>query len=331
MARTLSILMKVILFSTFCLFAVPVVAQEQVRSLEHLKELQSNIQKVAKQHMKTTVCVLSPDGASGSGVVVSQDGIILTAAHVVRKSDEVEIVYSDGKSAKAKVLGANFSKDAAMLQLKSKQAKHFAKIADVKKLKVGDWMVAMGHSAGYDPVRTPPVRFGRFLRKQRTDFITTDCTLVGGDSGGPLFNIEGELVAIHSNIGASLSLNNHTLATSFQADWERLKKGERWGSLNLNPLNDPDRPVIGIDMGYRNGRILVNRVYDKSPAHLAGIKAGDVITKLNNSEIKSPEVFIGKLMKFDAGDTVKIEVLRAGKNIQYDLVLGRLEELKQNR
>lgn len=306
-------------------------AQEKMRSVEDLKILQQKVRAVVKKNMAATVCIVSPQGASGSGVIISKEGLILTAAHVVRKDEEVEIIYFDGKVARAKVLGVNFSKDAAMLQLVDKKAEHYADLAKKMPEKIGDWVIAMGHSAGYDPLRTPPVRFGRFIRQQRTHFITTDCTLVGGDSGGPLFNLIGELVAIHSNIGKTWSMNNHTLISGFKEDWRELLAGKRWGTLNLNPLLSPNRPVLGIQMRTlsEKGAVIVLSVIPDSPAALAGLRRGDILTHINKTKITSKETFLGSILMFDAGDSVRFKGIRAGKKKEFKVVLGRLDKLSK--
>ncbi len=107
---------------------------------------------------------------------------------------------------------------------------HFFHI-DSKNLKSGDLVIALGHAGGYDPVRTPPVRFGRVISSDASGFLNTDCTLIGGDSGGPLFDLEGNVIGIHSSIGHSLSVNNHTGIDGFKKGWDRMKKGESWGRL----------------------------------------------------------------------------------------------------
>ena len=192
-------------------------------------------------------------GASGSGVVVSKDGLILTAGHVVRGSDEMTVVFPNGKQATGKVLGANYTRDTAMVQIMDPKPTFgwpHAGIGKSQKLASGDLVIALGHAGGYDPVRTPPVRFGRVIAQGQDHFLNTDCTLIGGDSGGPLFDLNGSVVGIHSSIGDSLSSNNHAGITGVLQDWEKLKKGETWGSLGGSSLLDnPDAPVIGIITG----------------------------------------------------------------------------------
>ena len=93
-----------------------------------------------------------------------------------------------------------------------------------KPLEAGDWVIALGHSAGFDAGRTPPVRFGRVISKGPGNFLTTDCTLIGGDSGGPLFDLDGKIVGIHSSIGVSLTNNNHAGIDGFREDWDRIRR-----------------------------------------------------------------------------------------------------------
>ena len=113
-----------------------------------------------------------------------------------------------------------------------------------------EWCVALGHPGGFDPTRTPPVRLGRVL--ENGQFVTTDCAVVGGDSGGPLFDVDGKVIGIHSNIGATLTENRHVPISVFLDQWEDMKNGKRTGRrfVQRQPV-DPNRAVLGINLGER--------------------------------------------------------------------------------
>ena len=179
-----------------------------------------------------TVALLSErTGSSGSGVITTEDGLILTAAHVVQGAEEILVVFPDGKQVRGKVLGANYSKDIAMVQIEETGKWPFVEMGASKQLEAGDWVIALGHSAGFDASRPPPVRFGRVISKGPGNFLTTDCTLIGGDSGGPLFGLDGKIVGIHSSIGQSLTNNNHAGIDGFREDWDRIHAGEHGASF----------------------------------------------------------------------------------------------------
>jgi len=268
-----------------------------------------------------TVSIISSQGASGSGVIVNKDGLILTAAHVIQGAKEVIIIFPDGKQAAAKVLGANYNKDSGMCMLEGDAEWPFVSMGDSKKSSPGDFVIAIGHATGYDAVRRPPVRFGRILAK-RAGFITTDCTLIGGDSGGPLFNMSGELIGIHSHIGQSLSSNTHTGLSGFIDDWNRMLKGEEWGELNLSPLSNPEAPVMGVDLVNSNSRgALVADSRQASPAFKAGIRKGDLIVKLDDKKIGKVHDLIGAMLKYDVGETVQVSVIRNGALRTYKVKL----------
>ena len=174
-----------------CLWLAPggllLQAREPARNLEDLAKLEAKVEAVSRKVMPATVALLSDrTGSSGSGVIASEDGLILTAAHVVQGADELLVVFPDGKQVQGKVLGANYSRDIAMVKITDKGKWPFLEMGASKSLAAGDWVIALGHSAGFDARRTPPVRFGRVISKGPGNFLTTDCTLIGGDSGGPL-------------------------------------------------------------------------------------------------------------------------------------------------
>ncbi|RYD32702.1 MAG: serine protease, partial [Verrucomicrobiaceae bacterium] len=250
-------------------------AADPVRSLSDITKLEAKVQAVSKKTMPATVALLSEKTqSSGSGVITTADGLILTAAHVVQGAEELSVVFPDGKQVPGKVLGANYSRDIAMVQIEGKGPWPHVEMGASKPLVAGDWVIALGHSAGFDAARTPPVRFGRVVSKGPGNFLTTDCTLIGGDSGGPLFDLNGKIIGINSSIGMSLTNNNHAGIDGFKDDWDRMLAGEAWGELSMNhPFANPDMPVLGIKMGERRGvkGVPVVGVSPRSPSAAAGV------------------------------------------------------------
>ena len=295
-----------------------------------LAALESKVESVAQQTLPATVALVSEDtNSSGSGVVVSADGLILTAAHVVQGAKEMFVVFPDGEQITGKVLGANYSKDIAMVKTKVKGPFTFVKLGESKPLRAGDWLVALGHSTGFDATRTPPVRFGRVISRGPGNFLTTDCTLIGGDSGGPLFDLDGKLVGIHSSIGKDRENNNHAGIDGFRDDWSRMLDGKSWGALTLNPFANPEMPVLGIAMGMRPEMkgVMVDGVVDGSPAAMAGLKIGDMIVALDGSKIDDGGELLQMLAKREAGDHVKLDVLRDDKTHNATVRLMRRNEI----
>ena len=308
--------------------------REPARTMADLSRLESKVEAVSSKVMSATVALLSNNtGSSGSGVITSADGLILSAAHVVQGAEELLVVFPDGKQVKGKVLGANYSKDIAMVQIIDPGKWPFVEMGASKGLEAGDWVIALGHSAGFDPNRTPPVRFGRVVSKGPGNFLTTDCTLIGGDSGGPLFDLDGKLVGIHSSIGKSVSNNNHAGIDGFRDDWERMQAGESWGELSMNPFANPEMPVLGIGMGFIRGvkGVIVESVVPGSPAAAAGVRVGDVIRSLDDSEVREGGELLQILAKRQPGDRVKLGLLRDRDEVVVNVTLKRRNELFEQR
>lgn len=307
-------------------------AKPAVTSLADLKAVQKKVEAVAKKVMPATVSLFSAkNGASGSGVIVSESGLILTAGHVVRGAEEMTVIFPDGKQERGKVLGANYTRDSAMIQIISKQKKWpHAEVGYSKNLKVGDLVIALGHAGGYDAVRTPPVRFGRLIARSSNKFITTDCTLIGGDSGGPLFDLEGRVIGIHSSIGLKLSTNNHASIEGFRQDWDRLKDGKTWGRLGGSSLDDPDSPVIGVLTGESLlGGIAIHAVVEGGPAAEAGIRAGDVILSINGRPVANLRALHAEIANHKPGNVILVRLARGENNITRKVELGRRGDLQQ--
>lgn len=307
-------------------------AREPIHDLEDLTNLESKVEAVSQKVMPATVALISEaTGSSGSGVITNADGLILTAAHVVQGVEKLKVVFSDGKQVTGKVLGANFSKDIAMVQIEEKGPWPFAGMGASKPLAAGDWVIALGHSAGFDAARTPPVRFGRVVSKGPGNFLTTDCTLIGGDSGGPLFDLDGKIVGINSSIGVSLTNNNHAGVDGFKEDWDRIKSGEAWGKLSMSPFANPEMPVLGIGFGMPRGvkGVPVEELVPKSPAAAAGVRVGDLIQTLDGSDIPDAGKLLQVLAKRQAGDKVKLGVSRDRKQLVLEVKLVTRDSLFQ--
>ena len=328
---------KPMMFATIFALAIlviqPLAAAPSPQDISQLKSLEQKVTGVVQKVLPATISLFSmKNGASGSGVVVSKDGLILTAGHVVRGSDEMTVVFPNGKQATGKVLGANYTRDTAMVQIMDPKPTFgwpHAGIGKSQKLASGDLVIALGHAGGYDPVRTPPVRFGRVIALGLDHFLSTDCTLIGGDSGGPLFDLNGSVVGIHSSIGESLSSNNHAGITGVLQDWENLKKGETWGSLGgSSVLDNPDAPVIGIITGIptRSG-ISIRHVYEGGPASKAGLRAGDVIHSINEKSVADLRTLYIVIAQHEPGEAIKIRLIRGRDQLTRSVTLGRLGDI----
>lgn len=306
-------------------------AAPKVESLGDLKKLEGQVKKVVRENTGATVSLVSPNiGASGSGVIVSSDGLILTAAHVVEGSQVMTVIFPDGRQEKALVLGANYTRDAAMAKLVGDGPWPFAEVGESKSLEVGDFVVAMGHPKGYDPTRRPPVRFGRIMTKRPLDFIMTDCTVVGGDSGGPLFDLKGRVVGIHSNIGSDRQVNNHAGLSGYKASWENMLAGKSWGVLG-GDRRDPNRPVMGLNLKKAETGLVVDEVPKAGPAFAAGFQPGDVVISIAGKKVtevaKLSEIFVD----FLPGDKVEVNFVRKDQKLNKTVTLARLGDIYRNQ
>ena len=214
-----------------------------------LRKMQSHVRKLVEQVKKCTVGVqVGP--AWGSGVIISKDGYVLTAAHVAdagrnrrltdveEGSEEAGVAHfklADGREVKGKRLGLFRTQDAGLMKITDPGEYPFAPLA--KDVNLNQWCIALGHPGGYQADRGLVLRLGRVLHVD-DKAITTDCTLVGGDSGGPLFDMNGRVIGINSRISENLTANMHVPVSTYNdgGNWERMVKGDVWGRL---PGQDP--------------------------------------------------------------------------------------------
>jgi serine protease Do len=310
--------------------AAEAVASNDVEQMQDLLTLEKKVQQVAKARMPLTVALVAENASSsGSGVITTEAGLILTAAHVVQGNETMDVVFPDGKTVKGKVLGANYGKDIAMVQIEQDGKWPHAPRGASRSLEVGDWVVALGHAAGFDPARTPPVRFGRVVSKGPGNFFTSECTLIGGDSGGPLFDLEGNIVGINSNIGQALRVNNHAGVDGFVEDWDKMLGGEQWGKLVLDPMLNEDMPVLGIALdGTRRG-LVVGAVSKGSKATQAGIMPGDLLVGIEGEQLRNFNDLRNELLRKQVGDKVKITIVRNGESMEKEVELVRRGDTEQ--
>lgn len=183
------------------------------------KQLQTMLEKVQP-------CVVSVAG--GSGVIVSADGLVLTAAHVGdRAQRQLVFTFPDGRRARGVTLGNDHGGDAGLMKITDPGPWPFAELGNVTDLKAGQWCVAIGYPVTFAKTRTPTVRLGR-IQHACPKCVLTDCTIMGGDSGGPLVDLVGRVIGISSTCDDSVHWNFHVPVNRYISNWDRLAKGEDW-------------------------------------------------------------------------------------------------------
>ncbi|MCZ2341096.1 MAG: S1C family serine protease [Bacteroidales bacterium] len=337
--RLLGLPVAVFLISSFTLpllAAEPTVVWDPARtsspdSVAELKALETRVKKIEHAVEPTVVGILVGSGA-GSGVIVSADGIVLTAAHVIGKPDrKVTIVLADGSLVEGKSLGVNADADSGMLRITGKPpasatwpgAKEgkwpYAPIGPSESLKKGQWLIALGHPGGPKRDRPPPLRVGRFEQYNKSDnALRTDCTLVGGDSGGPLFDLNGKVVGIHSRIGLFLEYNIHVPTEIFQAEWDQLLAGTVIGKKE-------EKAELGITLDEEAESAIIKEVAKGSPAADAGLKPGDAIVKFKGEIVHTADDLIELVGGCKPKERVTVEVQRGDKIVKIRVTLRKRE------
>jgi len=279
-------------------------------SLVQLKNIQTDLQKLLPKSTKATVGLII-NGASGSGIIVSEDGYVLTAAHVSqRPGSKVTIIMPDGKRYKGKSLGNHARGDVGMVKITDKGKFPFVKMAKSADQNEGDWCFALGYPGGFNKERGAVVRIGKII-EIRPNVVWTDCTLLGGDSGGPLFNFKGEVIGINSRIFNTSEDNLHGPVDLIQDNWKEMADGQsiRLGQMPMN------KAFLGVATEKSNEGLEVVEVVEGSAANEAGVKIGDIILSINAKELDSTRALINTLRKREVGDEIQIKILRDKKPI----------------
>ncbi len=270
--------------------------------------------------------------ALGSGFIISADGFVVTNNHVIENADQIEIEFFDGRLLEAKVVGTDPKTDVALLKVESKEPLDFATFGNSNKAKVGDWVLAIGNplgqgfsvSAGIVSAR------GRALSGSYDDFIQTDAAINRGNSGGPLFNMEGKVIGVNTAIlspnGGSIGIGFSMSSTVVEKVVDQLKNyGETrrgWLGVRIQDVTEDVAEALGIKE--TNGALVTD--VPEGPASEAGILSGDVIIEFDGKTVENTRELVRIVGDSPVGKTVSIKVLRGGKKISLSVKLGRLED-----
>ena len=320
--------MNRMLLVTLCFCGI--IQSEADADLVTLKTRQSQLDNALTKVLPALVAVQDGNGA-GSGVVVSADGVVLTASHVVdsrrpRPSDRLHVVFPDGSRYRAEILGMNRSVDAAMLKIteRPRNGTSFPHVdlGESSKLQRGDWCFALGHPGGFQENRPAPVRLGRILSAgYRT--VVSDCAIVLGDSGGPLFDLSGQLIGIHSMITEVIVENRHVAVDAFRRDGDRMENGESWGKLRAHDNDLVETSFVGMVLRWRNFTPEVARVLRNSPADEAGVQPGDLLLAIADQAFADPLGLSTLLADIAENQRVKVRIDRVGREKDLTMTTGR--------
>jgi len=286
---------------------------------ENYKDLLGIEVQLQKQLGKTKSAVVSlqtEDGA-GSGVIVSAEGLVLTAAHVIgERGKKITAILSTGKRVSAVSLGGSVFSDAGMLKIESKTVLPFVDLARVKDSSLGKWCFALGHPSGFDSTRGQVLRLGRIIGKQ-DETMQTDCKLLGGDSGGPLFNLNGEVIAIHSRISQQADENFHIPIETFVSNWDFFMSDEFYNSQKLQ-----EGGFLGVASSLTPEGLTVLGIVEGSAAEKFGLQEGDILESLDGEPLDSREKLAILVSNKSPKDPVVLELTRSGRLLTFRVPLG---------
>lgn len=321
------------------LFPTPALAQRDAGP--DLADVEQRAQQAAPNCIAATVGIIVRDAngdgtgngrGMGSGVVVSEDGLILSAAHVVlTPGAELVIILPDGTRVAGETLGVDHDVDAGMARITTPGKYDFAPAAERGSYRVGDWVLAVGHAGGIQTNRPPPLRLGRLLHHIQDDDeelfgnLASDCTIISGDSGGPLFNLAGQVIGIHSNIGTRITENRHAAIDEYHDRWDAFLDSE---DLSTHPYREPIDPFSADDLENLEERLDDNGE-PLDPADLDGDGAiSDDEAALNVMRMNLYQQYSHALTRDEI--ELLMSVARVGDNgqIQLDLTPDNFKEVQ---
>ncbi|MBV9631076.1 MAG: Do family serine endopeptidase [Xanthobacteraceae bacterium] len=270
----------------------------------------------------------------GSGFIIDASGIVVTNNHVIADADEVNVILNDGSRLKAEIIGHDPKTDIALLRVKPEKPLTAVKFGDSDKLRLGEWVVAIGNpfslggtvTAGIVSARNRDINSGPY-----DNYIQTDAAINRGNSGGPLFNLNGEVVGVNTAIispsGGSIGIGFAVPSKTAVAVIDQLRQfGEtRRGWLGVRIQQVTDEIADSLNIKPAKGA-LVAGIEDKGPAKPAGIEPGDVIVKFDGKDVKEMKDLPRIVADTPVGKDVEVIVIRKGKEETKIVKLGRLED-----
>jgi serine protease Do len=278
-------------------------------SLADLREIQKRVAALVAQ-VSPAVVAVELGRSSGSGVVISADGLVLSAGHVVsRAGRKVLFTFPNGKTAHGNTIGVDEDADTGLMRITDPGPWPHVGVGELKHARLGDWALALGHPGGFDPKRSLVVRLGRIIRLM-PGVVQTDCTIFPGDSGGPLFDMYGRVIGIHTAIASSTAENFHVPITEFF---------ETWNDLTAPPLPPPKAPPVraqaycGLSVVDDAGGCRLSKIENNSPASKADLQAGDQVLKVDGRRIEVSSAFERWIAESGPGETLQLEIKRGDK------------------
>ena len=270
----------------------------------------------------------------GSGVVISKDGYILTNNHVVADAEEILVTFSEKEKHEAKIIGRDPKTDLALIKIKVDKTIPYARLGDSDKLKVGDWVVAIGNPFGLGSTVTAGIvsAKGRVIGAGPYDnFIQTDASINPGNSGGPLFNLDGEVVGINTaiftqsggniGIGFAIPINTAKSVMSQLKEQGRVVRG--WLGVTIQGIT----PEIKEKFGLKSTEgALIGEVAKDSPAEKGGLERGDVIISFDGKKVKEMKDLPPMVAETHVGSKAEIIVIRKGMEKRLKVKIGELKE-----
>src|ERR1700730_16840182 len=270
----------------------------------------------------------------GSGFIVDTSCIVVTKNHVIADAEEINVILNDGTKIKAELVGVDKKTDLAVLKFKPTKPLIAVKFGDSDKLRLGEWVVAIGNpfslggtvTAGIVSARNRDISSGPY-----DNYIQTDAAINPGNSGGPLFNLDGEVVGVNTliispsggSIGIGFAVPSKTVAGVVDQlrQFGELRRG--WLGVRIQQVTDE----IGESLNIKPARgALIAGVEDKGPAKPAGIEPGDVVVKFDGKEIKEPKDLSRVVADTAVGKEVDVVIIRKGAEETRKVTLGRLED-----
>ena len=273
----------------------------------------------------------------GSGFVIDAEGLIVTNNHVIADADEITAVFNDGSKLKAELIGKDSKTDLALLRVKPDKPLKAVKFGNSDRLRLGEWVIAIGNpfslggsvTAGIVSARNRDINSGPY-----DNYIQTDAAINRGNSGGPLFNLDGEVVGVNTAIispsGGSIGIGFAVPANTAMAVLDQLREFKEvrrgWLGVRIQQVTDDIAESLGIKP-VRGA--LVAGIDDKGPAKPAGIEPGDVIVKFDGRDIKEMRDLPKIVGDTPVGKDVPVVIIRKGKEEMKTVRLGRLEDTPQ--